>query len=65
LLIHSRTDTVVPYEQSLELKARYEAMGRPVELITLEGAPHAFWNYSRWFPGAIDQAIAFFRRTLR
>ena len=65
LLMHSRTDAEVSYQQSLELKARYEARGRPVELITVEDAPHAFWNYSRWFPEAMVQAIDFFRRTLR
>jgi pectinesterase len=65
LLMHSRTDAVVPYQQSLEMKDRYDALALPVELITLETAPHAFWNYSRWFPEVLDQAVAFFRRTLR
>jgi pectinesterase len=63
LLIHSRTDDNVPFEQSLKFKARYEAAGVPIELITLEDAPHAFFLDARWFPGAMDQAIDFFRRT--
>lgn len=65
LLIHSRIDSEVPYQQSLALKARYDAVGRPVELISFEAAPHDFWNYSSWFPEAMGHAIAFFRRTLR
>jgi prolyl oligopeptidase family protein len=60
LLIHSRTDSAVPYEQSLQLKARYQELGRPVELITLTDAPQAFWNFSRWFPGTMDRAVDFF-----
>lgn len=65
LLIHSSADSVVPYTQSLRLKARYDERRRPVELVTLAGAPHDFWNYSRWLPEAMQGAIAFFRRTLR
>lgn len=64
LLMHSRIDSVVPYQQALVLKARYEAMGRPVELVTFSEAPHAFWNYSRWFPEAMAYAINFFRKAL-
>ena len=64
LLIHSRTDSTVPYEQSLRLKARYEELGRPVELVTLADAPHAFWNSSRWFPETMNWVVDFFRHTL-
>jgi acetyl esterase/lipase len=64
LLIHSDADPLVPYQQSRLLHRKYREAGARAELVTIAGAPHAFWNYSRWFPNAMERAVAFFQRTL-
>lgn len=40
LLIHSEDDTVVPVNQSLEMKGALERAGRPVAFIQLKGSDH-------------------------
>ncbi|MEE2777510.1 MAG: alpha/beta hydrolase [Acidobacteriota bacterium] len=64
LLIHSDADRTVLHEQSVSLRARYEEMGVVAELVTIEGAPHAFWNWVRWFDSSMDRAAGFFQRHL-
>jgi acetyl esterase/lipase len=64
LLIHSRIDPVVPFQQSLQMQQQYTAMGRPVELVEIDDAGHAFWNEAPRFPGLMDRVIRFFRETL-
>jgi len=32
--------------------------------MTIPGAPHAPWNYTRWFPSIIERAVAFLKATL-
>jgi pimeloyl-ACP methyl ester carboxylesterase len=39
-------------------------MGRPVELVEIDDAGHAFWNEAPRFPGLMDRVIRFFRETL-
>lgn len=60
LLIHSGADRTVPYSQSVELASRYGKVGAPVELVLIPAAPHAFWNYKKWFKGTMDRSAAFF-----
>ncbi len=43
LLIHGGADKTVPPQQSEVLKAKYEEMKRPVQLIIQPGMPHRFW----------------------
>jgi acetyl esterase/lipase len=60
LMIHSKRDATVPYAQSNALAARYAKEGAHAVLVPLEDdAPHAFWNFSRWFPSVMDRAVAF------
>ena len=40
LLIHGRDDTVVAYAQSQRMADALRAVGKPVELVTLEGEDH-------------------------
>ncbi|MHC5028565.1 MAG: alpha/beta hydrolase fold domain-containing protein [Planctomycetota bacterium] len=61
LLIHSNADSVVPIRQSVRFEEAYEKAGVAVELVTIEGAPHAFWNFTRWFDETMDRAAGFFR----
>nr|MDD6335920.1 alpha/beta hydrolase [bacterium] len=42
LLLHGTCDTDVPYTQSVQMKGVLEGLGRPVELIGLEGLGHSF-----------------------
>jgi len=65
LLLHSRTDPVVPFELSLRMEALYRSAGASVTLTPVD-APntHAFWNETRYFPEAMDRAVAFLRAHL-
>src|SRR5581483_3851218 len=44
LLIHGGGDKTVPIAQSHEMLDRYKKAGLSAEMVTIEGAPHAFWN---------------------
>jgi acetyl esterase/lipase len=43
LLIHGDADKTVPIQQSQTLKAKYEELKRPVQLIVQPGGPHTYW----------------------
>ena len=64
LLIHSQSDVDVSFNESLRLAARYGEVGVPVEVVLIPGAPHAFWNYTKWFDSSMDRAAAFLWRHL-
>ena len=49
LLIHGDADQTVPLQQSEIMKAKYEEVGRPVNLIVKPGGKHSGW------PGVMDQ----------
>lgn len=48
LLIHGDADKTVPVQQSHILKAKYQEVGLPVELVIKEGGGHTYW------PGILD-----------
>jgi acetyl esterase/lipase len=64
LLIHSVADNVVPYEQSVLIARSLAGANVPVELVLIEGAPHAFWNFAQWFDDTMNRAAAFFGKYL-
>ena len=43
LMIHGDADRLCPAQQSQVMKAKYEEMKRPVQLIVKPGAPHTYW----------------------
>src|SRR5262245_1792030 len=43
LLIHGDADKTVPVQQSQVLKAKYDELKRPVQLIVQPNGPHIFW----------------------
>ncbi len=45
LLVHGDADKSVLYPQSLAFKAKLEAAGVPVKLITVKGGPHSFYAW--------------------
>jgi acetyl esterase/lipase len=65
LLLHSRTDPAVPFEQSVEIDALYRRAGATSVLKEIDAPKtHAFWNDARYFPETIREAVAFFRKHL-
>jgi len=66
LLLHSPTDPVAPFAQSVEMEQAYRRAGTPVVLKAID-APgiHGFWGDPRYFPEALRQAVEFFRRHLK
>lgn len=65
LLLHSRLDPLVPFEQSLEMEQLYRAAGAPVTLIAID-APHlhTFWYDPGHCVELLAQAVPFFRTHL-
>jgi len=64
LLIHSESDRLVPFRQSLEITKLYGNIGVPVEVVLIPVAPHGFWNFKQWFGDTMDRSAAFFWRHL-
>jgi acetyl esterase/lipase len=62
LLMHSNTDEAVLPEQSSRFARLYRKAGGKAELIFIEHAHHAFWNYRPWYDKAMERAAAFFLR---
>ena len=52
LLIHGDADKTVPVQQSKILKAKYDELGLPVEMVIKEGGGHTYW------PGILDNYAA-------
>jgi acetyl esterase/lipase len=65
LLLHSKTDPVVPYGMSVEIEQRYRQVHVPVVLTAIDAPKtHAFWNQTKYFPETMQLAVAFLRRQL-
>ena len=62
LLIHSTTDKAVLPEQSSQFAKLYKKAGASAELVLIQEAPHAFWNYMPWFEDTINRAGTFLNR---
>lgn len=65
LLLHSRSDPVVPFQQSLAMQERYRREDATVTLKEVDApGSHAFWNDARYFPATISAAVEHLRRYL-
>jgi len=64
LLIHGGGDKTVPIAQSHEMLDRYKKAGLSAEMVTIEGAPHAFWNMPQWSGETIEKSAQFFHSVL-
>lgn len=60
LLMHSNTDEAVLPEQSARFAERCRKAGAKAELVSIEQAHHAFWNYRPWFDQTMERAAVFF-----
>lgn len=47
-------------EQSTQFAKLYRNAGVPAELVLIQKAPHAFWNYAPWFEDTMNRAGTFF-----
>ena len=65
LLIHSSNDDLVPYEQSILVIEKLSRMGVYSELVLIPDAPHAFYNFEKWYGYTIDKAASFFQQQLK
>jgi pectinesterase len=65
LLLHGDADKTVPYQQTLNFKAKLEANHVPVMLITIPGGPHGLLAWEKLAPDYPQQMIAWLRDTLR
>jgi dipeptidyl aminopeptidase/acylaminoacyl peptidase len=61
LVVHGDADSIVPYQWSVELAARWQQAGKDVQLVTLKGEDHLFG--ARWSE-AMDAVTAFFANHL-
>lgn len=63
LLVHGDADTVVPIQQSRDVKARIDARGGDVDMIVLEGEGHMFKRAESWRT-VVEQGERWWRKTL-
>jgi len=65
LLVHSRTDPVVPFAQSVDIDSLYRRAGATSVLKEIDAPEaHAFWNNARYFPETMREAVTFLRTHL-
>ena len=64
LLIHSNGDKTVPISQSTQMLERLKKLGIQADLVTIDGAPHGFWNMPQWSADTIERAAKFFHFVL-
>jgi dipeptidyl aminopeptidase/acylaminoacyl peptidase len=65
LLMHGHEDKTVPLAQSTEMleRCRKADISR-CEMVTIDGAPHAFWNMPQWSAETIEKSARFFHSVL-
>jgi pectinesterase len=64
LLMHSNADKTMPYAQSQGMLERCKQAGVPADLVTIDGAPHGFWNMPQWSAETIEKSARFFHSVL-
>ncbi|MBM3333171.1 alpha/beta hydrolase [Candidatus Sumerlaeota bacterium] len=64
LIMHATGDPTTPYQVSVELQKRCEAVGAQSELVPIEYNSHSFWSAKNWFGPTMERATAFFDRQI-
>jgi pectinesterase len=64
LFLHGDKDTLVPYQQSLDMHRKLKAAGVETELYTGEGGAHGFFNRPPYFEPTLKKMEEFFTRVL-
>jgi acetyl esterase/lipase len=62
LIFHGTSDVVVPHEQSVRFAEALRAVGVPVELVSVEGQPHGFFNRSPFLESTYARLEAWLKR---
>ena len=62
LVFHGTADDIVPHRQSVRFKEALQAVGVPVELVSVEGQPHGFFNKSPFREGTYAKMLEWLRR---
>jgi dipeptidyl aminopeptidase/acylaminoacyl peptidase len=65
LFLHGDADTTVPYQQSVDMMKKLQAVGVRAEIFTAPGAKHAFFNNPPWFEPTLKRMEEFFDAVLR
>jgi len=65
LIMHATGDPTTPYQISVELHKRCQAVGAEAQLVPIEYKGHSFWSTKKWFDPVMERATAFFTRTLK
>ena len=68
-LMLDSVETLIPIrnERMRELlfeTAKYKEAGVEAELVSIEEAPHAFWNMEQWFGDTMQRSLEFFKKHL-
>ncbi|RPI59079.1 MAG: alpha/beta hydrolase [Planctomycetaceae bacterium] len=64
LLVHGTADKSVPYQLSLNFKARLDAFGVPCEIITIKGAQHRIADWNKYDSDFTKKIIDWLNKTL-
>jgi len=62
LIFHGTADVIVPHEQSVRFAEALRAVGVPVELVSVEGQPHGFFNKSPYLESTYAKLEAWLKR---
>ena len=49
---------------SVDLQAKYKETGVEAQLVSVEEAPHAFWNLEQWFGDPMKRSLEFLEKHL-
>ena len=62
LLFHGTADIIVPHAQSVRFKVALQAVNVPVEIVSVEGQPHGFFNKSPFRESTYAKMLAWLRQ---
>jgi acetyl esterase/lipase len=65
LFLHGTADTLVPYQQSVDMMEKLKAAGVHAEIFTGEGGKHGFFNKPPFYEPATKRMEEFFAKHLR
>jgi acetyl esterase/lipase len=65
LFLHGTGDTVVPYQQSVDMMNKLKTAGIRAEIFSAPEAGHGFFNRPPWFQPALKRMEEFFIRELK
>jgi acetyl esterase/lipase len=64
LIVHGTKDETVPYQQSVDFKAKMSELSVPCELITIENAPHDVRQWQNFDPDFRGKIVAWLKKAM-